>query len=243
MRSSLGIAAAATAAVMVCGGVAGASAGCGGSTVSSGSDGGNDGQGGSGSSGSGGGSSSSGSGGSSSGSSSGSGGSGSNSGSGGSGSSSGGPSGCPANPPTNGMMCMHEGVECEYGTNPNPACNEVVECQNGTWAGGGTGMMCPTGLCPATYADVPLDKTCTPVGLDCPYPEGQCNCSYTSPAGTGAMPTWHCFAPQGCPEPRPPLGGPCSQPGLSCDYGACTGGLSETCDGDYWVMQGVICPG
>lgn len=231
MRDLLGFGAAGAAAVMVC--VAAGDVGCGGSTVSPGSDGG-------GSSGSSSGSASSSGGGSSSGS--GSGGS-SGSGSGGGSSSGGGVSPCPPTPPGSGTACTTNGAACEYGTNPNPACNEIVDCMSGTWEGSGMGMQCPTGTCPASYADVPQGQTCMPSGLDCSYPQGQCNCSFTSPSGTGTMPTWHCFTPQGCPEPRPRLGDACTQEGLSCDYGACTGGISETCAGGFWTWTMTACPG
>ncbi|HEX8790809.1 MAG TPA: hypothetical protein VF765_07640 [Polyangiaceae bacterium] len=238
MRGLLGIGAAAAAAVMVCG------AGCGGSTVTSGSDAGSDGQGSSGS-GSGGASSSSGGG---SGSSSGSGGSSGSGSGGGSGSSSGGisMSPCPQNPPSDGIACTVNGAQCEYGTNPDPSCNQIFECLNGMWASGGTGgPSCPGGTCPMRYVDVVPGQACSPSGLACPYAEGECNCSFTTPSGTGTTPTWQCFAPKGCPEPRPRIGDACTatQEGLSCDYGACAGGVSVTCTGGFWTWTMTACPG
>jgi hypothetical protein len=77
--------------------------------------------------------------------------------------------------------------------------------------------------------------------VDCAYPEGQCNCSETLPVSTG--PVWQCFSPKGgCPEPRPRFGSACSQPSLTCDYGACAGGVAMDCNGGYWQPAGVACP-
>ena len=232
MRSFLGIAGAAGVVALVA---------CGGSTFTSSSDAGTDGH--SSSSGSsGGGSSGGGSGGSTS--SSGGGSGGSSSGSGGSGSSSGTMrSPCPPSAPQTGQPCAPDGAQCEYGTDPDPNCNEIVECMSGTWAGGGTGAKCPVGMCPLRYVDVPKGQACPESGVDCAYKEGQCNCSFTSPSGTMNTPTWHCFSPPGCPEPRPDVGTPCTQDGLSCDYGACTGGLAETCTSGYWQWAMTACPG
>jgi hypothetical protein len=224
MRSLFGIGAAATAAVMVC---VAAGAGCGGSTFAAGSDAGSDGHGG-GSSGSssGGASSSSGSGG----------GSGSSSGGGGK-------SPCPASQPSDGTACMPDGLQCEYGTSPSPSCDHFVDCASGIWASNGN-TICAVGTCPAHYTDVTEGATCTPDGLDCAYAEGQCDCTFSLPAG-GTMPTWHCFHPTGCPEPRPRVGDACtpSQDGLMCDYGACMGGIAETCSNGYWHWTMLPCPG
>ena len=136
---------------------------------------------------------------------------------------------------------MPDGTLCEYGTSPNPQCDVSVYCHNGTWSVDHT--YCPPGTCLTTYADVPQGQACMPNGLDCAYAQGQCNCSASSPAGPGPNPTWQCFQPQGCPEPRPRIGSPCTQPGQSCDYGACAGGVSESCTGGYWQQQAVACPG
>jgi hypothetical protein len=139
---------------------------------------------------------------------------------------------------------MPNGAQCEYGTSPDPACNQLFECLNGAWASGGPGGVCPPmGQCPAHFVDVPQGQACMPSGLDCAYAEGECNCSFSSPAGTGTMATWHCFRPQGCPEPRPRIGAACTQEGQTCDYGACTGGVTESCMGGYWQWTMVACPG
>ena len=100
-------------------------------------------------------------------------------------------------------------MECEYGSSPNPECNEIETCEsNGLWSYPPPGVACIPGTCPATYADVPQGKQCTPQGLDCSYTEGQCNCSSTLPA-SGPYPVWQCSTPAaGCPEPRPRIGSP-----------------------------------
>jgi hypothetical protein len=98
-------------------------------------------------------------------------------------------------------------------------------------------------VCPATYADAQSQTSCTPPGLDCAYSDGQCNCSFGPLPGTGNTASWYCRAPgSGCPEPRPDLGQACTQEGLSCDYGACFGGIALDCTGGQWVEGGVACP-
>jgi hypothetical protein len=255
VRSLLRVAAAPAAALMVCVAAGAAGAGCGGSTLTTGPDAGSDGTGGTSGSSSGdvgassgsGGSGSDGGGGSGSGSDSGgeSGSDGGSSSGGGSGSGSGSSSGgvrCGFDPPPLDMPCGIDGMECEYGASPNPGCDQIMECLNGMWTPPPL-PSCEVGTCPASYADVAQGQVCYGNGLDCAYPEGQCNCSYTSSRGVGNNSLWYCFDPAGCPEPRPRVGAPCAQPGLACDYGACTGGLLETCTGGYWNMTMTSCPG
>jgi hypothetical protein len=232
------------------GGSSGSSSGSGGGSSSSSSSGGSSSSsGGSSSSSSSGGSSSS-SGGSSGSSSSSSGGSSSSSSSGGSsGSSSGGSSGsvdagtpvCPASPPTGGSACSDVGLECEYGSSPSVACDEVAKCEASGWTL--TEGSCPPPTCPATYADVPQGKACTPEGLDCAYALGECNCSHPELVTVGQGPVWECSTPaKGCPEFRPRLGTPCSQPALECDYGYCTGGDAVECLDGTWHREETACP-
>jgi hypothetical protein len=133
-------------------------------------------------------------------------------------------------------------MECEYGSNPNPNCDNVVTCDATGWSFPTPGVACPMGTCPASYSAVPQGKQCTPLGLDCAYPQGQCNCADSVPVSQ-PNPVWLCSTPQtGCPEPRPDLGSSCSQPGLSCDYGACTGGIAMSCQDGYWQRAEVACP-
>jgi hypothetical protein len=137
---------------------------------------------------------------------------------------------------------MPDGLQCEYGTNPEPSCNQLFLCLSGLWDATG-GSTCPVGTCPMRFVDVHEGQACMPNGLDCAYLEGECNCTISVPAGTGTTSTWHCFHPQGCPEPRPRLGSACTQDGQMCDYGACTSGIAETCMGGYWQWTTTPCPG
>jgi len=178
-----------------------------------------------------------------SGSSSSSGGSGSSSSSGGSGSSSGGSTGvsCPATQPIGGTTCPMIGLECEYGNDPNPSCDQVISCTSTGWSFPSHNA-CPPGTCPASYSAVPLGKDCTPFGLDCAYAEGQCNCAGTVPV-SGPNPVWQCSTPaMGCPEPRPRLGSSCTMETLSCDYGSCTGGVAMKCTNGIWLVEHTPCP-
>jgi hypothetical protein len=130
------------------------------------------------------------------------------------------------------------------GTSPNPECNEIETCQsNNVWSYPPPGpVACLPGTCPATYAEVLQGKACTPQGLDCSYPEGQCNCAPTVPA-SGPGPVWQCSIPAaGCPEPRPDIGTSCTQPSLTCDYGACTGGVELQCTDGSWQVVDAPCP-
>jgi hypothetical protein len=164
---------------------------------------------------------------------------GSSSGSGGSSGMTGSPA-CPPTPPTSKSKCPILDAQCEYGGSPSPSCNQLFSCAPDGWRDNGPAM-CAMGTCPASYSDIKMSATCVPVGLDCAYSEGQCNCSYALPAGTGQV--WRCFTPPvPCPEPRPMLGSACSQPGLMCDYGVCEGAVAMTCLAGYWNEQAVACP-
>jgi hypothetical protein len=112
---------------------------------------------------------------------------------------------------------------------------------NDEWSYPTPGPACPAGTCPATYADVPQGQSCTPEGLDCGYSQGQCNCDI-QPESAKGLPVWLCTTPApGCPEPRPNIGSACTQPGQSCDYGACTGGVELECSGT-WQVEQTACP-
>jgi hypothetical protein len=134
-------------------------------------------------------------------------------------------------------------MECEYGDDPNPECNQIETCEsNDEWSYPPPGPVCIPGTCPASYAQVPQGKQCTPQGLDCAYSEGQCNCADTVPVSSPG-PVWQCSQPAaGCPNPRPRIGESCTQPGLSCDYGACTGGIALECTDGSWQQAVTACP-
>jgi hypothetical protein len=132
-------------------------------------------------------------------------------------------------------------MQCEYGTNPNPSCDILYTCDSTGWSSPGP-MSCVVGTCPADYASVPQGKSCTPFGLDCAYPQGQCNCADTVPVSMPG-PVWQCSTPMtGCPSPRPDVGTSCTSEGLDCDYGACTGGINEVCKDGIWQEQPTACP-
>ncbi len=149
---------------------------------------------------------------------------------------------CPVSPPPLGGACLTLGLECEYGSDPNPACDQLVQCTSSGWQSAGGPTTCTGGTCPATYAQVPVGQSCVPTNLTCDYPEGTCICSLgTGPIGTS--PHWICWpATSGCPSPRPRIGSPCGQPGLSCDYGACAGGVELECKDGTWQQALTPCP-
>lgn len=151
--------------------------------------------------------------------------------------------GCPAILPTAGSVCAPSGLSCEYGDDPNPGCNAIVTCQGSAgWSAPPPGAHCMPGTCPAAYSGVPQGMVCSPQGLDCAYAQGQCNCAPTAPV-SGPNPVWQCSTPAfGCPEPRPREGSACSSPGLTCDYGACSGGVSLECSDGFWRVTSMACP-
>jgi hypothetical protein len=68
-----------------------------------------------------------------------------------------------------------------------------------------------------------------------------CTNSLGGPVMVNAV--WYCVpTPAGCPPPRPHLGDPCAQPGLDCNYGACSGGVDVVCKSGFWQEQLTACP-
>jgi hypothetical protein len=100
----------------------------------------------------------------------------------------------------------------------------------------------PVVLCPPTFADA-SNKTCTHEGQACPYAQGYCICGNSSPRTN--PPLWSCAVPmQGCPISPPTVGSSCTQPGLRCDYGFCSGGALVDCTNGTWQKGvGGACPG
>lgn len=152
------------------------------------------------------------------------------------------PIGCPASPPLSGAACSPDQIECEYGSNPSPDCNQLFRCNAGHWQEDSTGTICaPQSDCPATYADVPQNGTCSPQGLGCAYPEGTCFCGNSL---LTQNPSWTCNAGTStCPSPRPDIGTPCNEPGQQCDYASCSGGVALQCTGGMWTQVFTPCPG
>ena len=148
---------------------------------------------------------------------------------------------CPTARPNAGSRCAFSGyADCEYGSDPEPSCDTIVECVAGGWttssepedAGCGTTN---SPLCPAAFSDVTDQGPCAAdasglAGVECYYPEARCWCSLgTAPA------TWQCdiTTMPGCPEPRPRIGTPCdpSDAALFCNYASCTG---QACRAGTW---------
>jgi hypothetical protein len=128
------------------------------------------------------------------------------------------------------------------GMGPGPVCIPAAGCGD---AGGGlkdaatdANPALPVG-CPASYASVPMQQQCAQDGLACSYAEGWCYC--TNP-GT-LHPLWQCFPPPaaGCPQSPPEAGTSCSQAGLLCDYGYCTGPYLG-CTSGAWQYAFETCP-
>jgi len=172
--------------------------------------------------------------------------SGTSSGSGASGSSSGAPDAgggfvCPAIVPNAGSTCPHVAFDCEYGTSPNLACNQLAHCAAYGWTYLLHGS-CPVGMCLATYDQTQAAGACNADGLTCAYLSGTCICG--TPPGpavrldggaSGAL--WVCRpATPSCHSPRPSIGTPCSEEGRSCDYGSCMSppGVVLLCRGGVW---------
>ena len=151
--------------------------------------------------------------------------------------------------------CGLEGEECEYGGDPQAACDMVFTCRGGllqpeTQHTDG----CPTpdaGMsdeCPAyppPPATVDGGGACR-VGLICDYPAGRCQCAndfLELQAG------FACAVPAaGCAAVRPRLGTACTLDGQSCSYETC--GVSTDfgivrCEGGIWVrdVDEPFCPG
>jgi hypothetical protein len=176
-------------------------------------------------------------------------------GSSGGGSSGGGSSPCPASAPAGGTPCTTLGLTCEYGTDPDRACNTVAACaHSGAWSvtAAEPAPACPTpahsGSCPATYGAVPVGSACASTDLACAYPEGRCEClvPLSGPPHVGGGSFWACDQPgAGCPQPRPRLGSPCTAPAsAACDYGGCSlpNGVSLVCQQGVWTEGPKACP-
>lgn len=159
---------------------------------------------------------------------------------------------CPTTAPTPGAACSFPPESCEYGTSGVVPCNQVFECQQGTWHVVFQGQ-CPsldaaTG-CPATFAEAADAGASGCPTASCEYPEGYCMClevcsvGQKRPYSGGA---WYCApATAACPSPRPDLGTPCSQDAGACLYGVtcCQPGEELECVGGVWTGYPVgTCP-
>jgi hypothetical protein len=160
---------------------------------------------------------------------------------------------CPSSPPAQGSSCPKPNLWCEYGSDPNLACNITAQCVGGTWQVQKPYGQCPTppnpNNCPESFGSVPTGQLCgNLVGTTCEYPQGFCGCAVPSggpyPEDASAVARWVCDSPTpGCPMPRPKLGTSCNQNGLQCDYSPCDlpSGASLVCQDGAWENQPYGC--
>lgn len=162
--------------------------------------------------------------------------------------------GCPSSAPAAGSACGTQGLECEYGTDPDLACETIARCDSTGWtvtppATNGCPTQPPASSCPASYASVPQNQTCT-TAASCTYPQGTCSCEVYCgsqyPTGhmceAGTPMTWQCNGPmQGCPASRPLVGSACTDNGLMCDYGDCNA-IGVVCTSGTWHTMHNGCP-
>jgi hypothetical protein len=150
---------------------------------------------------------------------------------------------CPSSPPAPNGACTSNGTKCEWGTNPDPNCNQIFICMNGSWVDQTSGTICaPQSDCPTSYASVPVNQNCTENNLSCAYPQGECICTQAFGGVERQTPAWDCFpAETGCPAPRPDIGTSCTGT-VQCDYGSCSGGVSLSCVNGIWQEAAVLCP-
>jgi hypothetical protein len=141
---------------------------------------------------------------------------------------------CPAHAPAANAKCTDNGLECEYGSSPDIACNQLAECESNVWT------YLASGTCTM--------NACDTAGVSCAYPQGTCVCGSSGPVrvsldGGSFGPTWSCQpATAACPSPRPDLGTACSTPTQICDYGSCEGGIAMECKGGAWQRAMTACP-
>ncbi len=155
---------------------------------------------------------------------------------------------CPPSEPTKGGACTLEGLYCQYGTNPNPSCDDVWQCESSAWQIVTKSGVCaaPTDACPASYATASANLKCAMADEQqiCEYPQGTCICT-SDPGGLPleGPPQWSCSpVTAGCPAAPPTLGSECPKDTPSdCDYGQCSGGVGMTCVGGYWALALVAC--
>ncbi len=162
---------------------------------------------------------------------------------------------CPSQSPVASSACSSKGLECEYGTDPNIACDTIARCDPSGWSVTTPSTQgCPTPplapACPGTFAAVKEGASCT-TPISCAYGQGTCSCGvycgpqypvgHTCEAGTPN--TWHCEGGggQGCPEVRPRVGSACASDKLSCSYGDCNS-ISVVCQAGLWHTQHYGCP-
>ena len=141
-----------------------------------------------------------------------------------------------------------EGLTCEYGNDPRPACRSAATCTGGVWTK--TSPRCvslPFVTCPATRAGA-AGRICPTMDAYCVYGDLSCqctNCSEGPVSVCGGDMTWHCAAPNttpGCPAGIPLLGSACTAAGLTCTYSCGAGGARVCRQGAWYSAYGGPCP-
>lgn len=157
---------------------------------------------------------------------------------------------CPVELPSgNEQRCLRDGLVCEYGPDPRPACRPTATCDGGTWQLALPRCLPPPeAKCPETRSEA-AGAACTVPEAYCVYAGLACHCTACGDLGpivcVEGDPIWQCEAPHAdpsCPAARPLLGGLCSVEGKTCVYGCGPGGVRR-CSAGAWVAgKDTICP-
>lgn len=155
---------------------------------------------------------------------------------------------CPLDPPQGQSSCATDGLVCEYGDDPRPACRPHAACEGGLW-----NVALPK--CPAIFGPgengCPATPTasgdCSPDGLTCDLGNGAtCACGMCTGGPCSVTPHWSCAQPPGggCPVSPPLLGTACANAALTCIYGTCGASTSagRVCSAGLWKDEPIACP-
>jgi hypothetical protein len=157
---------------------------------------------------------------------------------------------CPSTAPASADSCIEEGMQCEYGVNPNLACNVLATCQGGQWSTAQPSSMgCETDdagipACPTGQAGMIEGSICPSLDADCESAGGRCVCTESALEAPPPQGQWTCEDPNlGCALRRAPIGAACTTEGERCSYGTCTipGGVTEVCTDGSWRVEQVPC--
>jgi hypothetical protein len=155
---------------------------------------------------------------------------------------------CPSDPSQIASWPCTEGLTCEFGTDPRPACRITSTCAKGAWSMSLPDCPpLPSVTCPATR-EAASGKSCSSDGAYCSYDGLICACTNctTSPVVTcGGDLTWHCEVPSAdatCPPATPLLGTACTKDGQTCTYKCGAGGARLCQQGAWYEASGGPCP-
>ena len=166
---------------------------------------------------------------------------------------------CAASPPKDGGACKprpssgtqfgFSSADCSWGDDPRPACRTRGVCANGAWSITAPGDSCSVAAKPPACADAPPKEgaTCADPMLQCWYDNGSvCSCSSCQGGSqypicrTISPPVWACVPPpDGCPNPPPQAGSPCTDAKLQCGT-SCE--LPIRCENGAWQYGQAMCP-